>query len=260
MGQRLVRAKTRIRDAGIPFRVPEKEELGERVQAVLDAIYAAYAKGWNEIGEAGVPEIADEAIWLGRLLVSLLPEEPEPKGMLALMYYAEARRAARRDADGAYVPLEDQDTSLWDDSQIRLAESLLSSANTGGPTGRYQLEAAIQSAHIARRLGGVPTWPAIIQLYDHLYALTRSPVVTLNRAIALGEVEGPGPALDAIAPLAADKRMQSYQPYWAARGHLLAQTGAYADAHDAFTIAIGLTTDDAVKVYLTHKRDVLPHA
>ena len=260
MGQRLVRAKTRIKDAGIPFRLPEKEELGERVQAVLDAIYAAYAKGWNEIGEAGVPDIADEAIWLARLVVSLMPAEPEPKGMLALMYYAEARRAARRSPQGAYVPLEEQDTSLWDDSQIHLAESLLSGANAGGPTGRYQLEAAIQSAHVARRLGGAPTWPAIVQLYDHLYALTRSPVVILNRAVALAELEGPAAALDAIAPLTADKRMQSYQPYWAARGHLLAQTGRAADAHEAFTVAIGLTTDDAVKTYLMHKRDALDGA
>jgi len=176
------------------------------------------------------------------------------------MYYAEARRAARRSPQGAYVPLEEQDTSLWDDSQIHLAESLLSGANAGGPTGRYQLEAAIQSAHVARRLGGAPTWPAIVQLYDHLYALTRSPVVILNRAVALAELEGPAAALDAIAPLTADKRMQSYQPYWAARGHLLAQTGRAADAHEAFTVAIGLTTDDAVKTYLMHKRDALDGA
>jgi RNA polymerase sigma-70 factor (ECF subfamily) len=257
MGQRLVRAKTRIKDAGIPFGIPGKEELGERVQAVLDAIYAAYAKGWNEIGEAGVPEIADEAIWLGRLVVSLLPDAPDAKGMLALMYYAEARRPARRDSSGAYVPLEEQDTSLWDDSQIRLAEDLLSDANAGGPTGRYQLEAAIQSAHVARRLGGVATWPAIVQLYDHLYALTRSPVVILNRAVALAELEGPKSALGAMDPLGNDKRMQSYQPYWAARGHLLAQTGANADAHEAFTIAIGLTTDDAVTAYLLQRRDAL---
>jgi RNA polymerase sigma-70 factor (ECF subfamily) len=173
MGQRLVRAKTRIRDAGIPFGVPEKEDLPERLDAVLDAIYAAYSKGWNEIGETGVPEIAEEAIWLGRLVVSLLPEAPEANGMLALMLYAEARRAARRDAGGAYVPLERQDTKLWDDSQIALAERLLHDANAGGPSGRYQLEAAIQSAHVARRLAGAATWPAIVALYDHLLALTR---------------------------------------------------------------------------------------
>jgi RNA polymerase sigma-70 factor, ECF subfamily len=250
MGQRLVRAKTRIRDAGIPFGVPEKEELAERVQAVLDAIYAAYSKGWNEVGETGVPEIADEAIWLGRLVVSLLPEEPEAKGMLALMLYAEARRAARRDAGGAYVPLEEQDVGLWDDSQIALAEQLLRQANAGGPTGRYQLEAAIQSAHIARRLTGAATWPAVVSLYDHLLALTRSPVVMLNRAVALAEVEGPDAALAAIEPLASDKRMLGYQPYWAARGHLLARVDRRSEAAEAFTAAIGLTTDEAVRAYL----------
>jgi RNA polymerase sigma-70 factor (ECF subfamily) len=250
MGQRLVRAKTRIRDTGIPFGVPEKEELAERVQAVLDAIYAAYSKGWNEVGETGVPEIADEAIWLGRLVVSLLPEEPEAKGVLALMLYAEARRAARRDAGCAYVPLEEQDVGLWDDSQIALAEQLLRQANAGGPTGRYQLEAAIQSAHIGRRLTGAATWPAVVRLYDHLLALTRSPVVMLNRAVALAEVEGPDAALAAIEPLASDERMVGYQPYWAARGHLLARVDRRSEAAEAFTVAIGLTTDEAVRAYL----------
>lgn len=257
MGQRLVRAKTRIKDAGIPFRVPDREELGERLHAVLDAIYAAYAKGWNEVGETGVPEIADEAIWLGRLVVSLLPDEPEAKGMLALMLYAEARRGARRNASGAYVPLEEQDTSLWDDSQIQTAERLLRDASAAGPSGRYQLEAAIQSAHTARRLANVRNWPIVVQLYDHLFALTRSPVVTLNRAVALAEVEGPEAALAALGPLAADKRMQSYQPYWAARGHLLARARNRTDAAEAFTVAIGLTTDEAVIAYLRRQLDNL---
>ena len=260
MGQRLVRAKTRIKDAGIPFRVPDKEELAERLQAVLDAIYAAYAKGWNEIGETGVPEIADEAVWLGRLVVSLLPDEPEAKGMLALMLYAEARRAARRDSAGAYVPLERQDTSLWDDSQIALAERLLHDANAGGPTGRYQLEAAIQSAHVARRLSRIDNWAVVVQLYDLLLTLTRSPVVVLNRAVALAEAEGPTSGLEAMAPLAADRRMQSYQPYWAARGHLLARADGRVDAAEAFRVAIGLTTDDAVTAYLQSQLDSLHDA
>jgi RNA polymerase sigma-70 factor (ECF subfamily) len=252
MGQRLVRAKTRIRDAGIPFSVPEeKEELAERLQAVLDAIYAAYSKGWNEVGDAGVPEIADEAIWLGHLVVSLLPNEPEAKGMLALMLYAEARRSARRDVDGAYVPLEEQDTRLWDDSQIAQAEALLREASQSGPTGRYQLEAAIQSAHTARRMTGVANWPVVVRLYDHLLALTGSPVVVLNRAMAVAEVEGADAALSGpIASLAGDKRMVGYQPYWAARGHLLARTGRVTEAADAFSVAIGLTTDEAVRAYL----------
>jgi RNA polymerase sigma-70 factor (ECF subfamily) len=260
MGQRLVRAKTRIKDAGIPFRVPEKEELPERLGAVLDAIYAAYAKGWNEIGDVGAPEIAEEAMWLGHLIVSLLPDEPEAKGMLALMLYAEARRPARRDAEGAYVPLEQQDVTLWDDSQIALAEQLLHGANAGGPTGRYQLEAAIQSAHIARRMTGAQSWPVVVKLYDHLLSLTRSPVVALNRAVALAEVEGPEPALAAIEPLGSDKRMGSYQPYWAALGHLRARAGQRAGAREAFTVAIGLTTDEAVRTYLQHQLSALADA
>lgn len=250
MGQRLVRAKSRIRDAGIPFRVPEKEELAERLDVVLDAIYAAYTKGWNEIGEAGTSDLAEEAIWLGRLLVSLLPAEPEARGMLALMLYAEARRTARRDANGAYMPLEQQDTSLWDDSLIGIAEALLREANAGGPSGRFQIEAAIQSAHTARRMTGTPNWPAVVKLYDHLLALTGSPVVVLNRAVALAERDGPDAGLTAIEPLAADRRMASYQPYWAARGHLLARAGRAAEASEAFTMAIGLSADDAVRAYL----------
>ena len=260
MGQRLVRAKTRIRDAGIPFNVPEKEELSERLQVVLDAIYAAYAKGWNEVGDVGVPEIADEAIWLGRLVVSLLPAEPEAKGMLALMLYAEARRAARRDTEGAYVPLEQQDVSLWDDSQIALAEQLLRQASASGPTGRYQLEAAIQSAHTARRITGADNWEVVVEIYDHLLTLTRSPVVALNRAVAIAEAAGPQAALAAIAPLASDKRMLGYQPYWAARGHLLARTDNRTDAAEAFRVAIGLTTDDAVRAYLQGQLSALHDA
>jgi RNA polymerase sigma-70 factor, ECF subfamily len=255
MGQRLVRGKTRIRDAGIPFSVPEdKEELAERLQAVLDAIYAAYAKGWNDVGDAGVPEIAEEAVWLGRLVVALLPNEPEAKGMLALMLHAEARRAARRDGGGAYVPLEEQDTTLWDGSQIAEAEMLLREASQSGPTGRYQLEAAIQSAHTARRMTGVANWPVVVRLYDHLLALTGSPVVVLNRAVALAEVDGADAALAVVLSLGGDKRIQGYQPYWAARGHLLARSGRGAEATEAFSVAIGLATDEAVRAYLHRQR------
>jgi RNA polymerase sigma-70 factor (ECF subfamily) len=250
MGQRLSRAKTRIRDAGIPFRVPDAEELPERLADVLDAIYAAYTKGWNEVGEDAIPELADEAIWLGRLVVSLLPDEPEAKGMLALMLYTAARRAARRDAAGAYVPLERQDTSRWDHSMITFAENLMHQANAAGPSGRYQIEAAIQSAHVARRLTGVSNWPAVVSLYDHLLALTSSPVVILNRAVARAEVDGPRAALADLTPLESDKRMLSYQPYWAAKGHLLERAGDNARAAEALTVAIGLTTDEAVKGYL----------
>jgi RNA polymerase sigma-70 factor (ECF subfamily) len=257
MGQRLVRAKTRIKETGIPFRVPEKEELPERLDAVLEAIYAAYAKGWGEIGEAGTPQLADEAIWLGRLIVSLLPDEPEAKGMLALMLYTEARRPARRDAAGAYVPLDEQNTSLWDEPLIEAAEAMLRAANVGGPSGRYQIEAAIQSAHVARRLRNQPAWPAIVALYDHLYRLTNSPVALLNRAAALAEIEGPEAALAELESLAADRRLQDYQPYWAAKAHLAARAGRKAEAHEALTLAIGLATDTAVRHYLQQQMAAL---
>jgi len=257
MGQRLVRAKTRIRQAGIPLRVPDRDELPERLDAVLEAIYAAYSKGWAEIGEDGNSSLAEEAIWLGWLVVSLLPREPEAKGMLALMLYAEARRAARRDSEGTYLPLDEQDVALWDKSQLQTAEALLHEANAAGPSGRYQIEAAIQSAHMARCWSGRDTRRAILALYDHLLAFTGSPVAALNRAVALAAVEGPAAALDQMGPLASDKRMLGYQPYWAVRGHLLAETGRKAEAHEALTVAIGLSTDEAVKRYLDGKREAL---
>ena len=259
MGQRLVRAKTRIRDAGIPFRTPDREELPERLGAVLEAIYAAYARGWRELDD-GAARLADEAIWLGQVVVELLPDEPEAKGVLALMLYTEARRAARRTAGGAFVPLEEQDVGLWDHGALAAAERLLSEASAAGPSGRYQIEAAIQSAHVARRLGGAATWPAIVALYDHLLALTGSPVVALNRAAALAETAGPETALAALEPLAHDERLAGYQPYWAARGALLARTGRTTEARDALTRAMGLADDPAVRDHLRTQLDALPTA
>ncbi len=259
MGQRLVRAKTRIRDAGIPLHLPERADLPERLAAVLDAIYAAYNKGWDGAGEAVSPELADEALWLGRLIVSLLPEEPEAKGMLALMLYTSARGAARRDGAGVYVPLEEQDTTQWNEGQLALAEALLRQANASGPSGRYQLEAAIQSAHVSRRLTGCSNWQAVVALYEHLHALTHSPVVMLNRAVARAELDGPDAALADLALLEDERRLHSYQPYWAAKGHLLARAGNATAAAEALTVAIGLTTDDALKSYLKARLSLLVH-
>ena len=170
MGQRLSRAKARIRQAGIPFRVPDREELPDRLEAVLEAIYAAYSRGWVETGEGAPSLFTGEAIWLGQIVVSLLPAEPEAKGLLALMLYSDARRAARRDAQGAYVPLDEQDITVWNVPQLQEAEAVLRAASAGGPSGRYQLEAAIQSAHVARRLSSVDVRRALVSLYDHLVA------------------------------------------------------------------------------------------
>jgi RNA polymerase sigma-70 factor (ECF subfamily) len=257
MSQRLVRAKARIKEAGIPFRVPDADELPDRLDTVLEAIYAAYSKGWGEIGEGGGESLAGEAIWLAQLVVALLPAEPEAKAMLALMLYAEARRAARRSPAGAYIPLDEQDTGAWDGAHIARAEDLLRQATAIGSSGRYQIEAAIQSAHVARRLVGVDTAAAILALYDHLLALTASPVVALNRAVALAEVEGPAAGLAALMPLGEDKRLVDYQPYWAARGHLAARAGDRADAHSSLTLALGLSADPAVRAYLREELDKL---
>ena len=259
MGQRLVRAKTRIRETGIPFRVPERAELGDRLDAVLEAIYAAFAEGWSDpVGtETRARNLATEGIWLGRLVATLMPDEPEALGLLALMLFAEARRAARRSAEGDFVPLAQQDCDLWDRTLIDEAEALLSHAAASGVVGRYQLEAAVQSAHAARRLTGRTDWPAIRALYDALFSIVGSPVVAINRAVALAETEGAMAGLAALYVLGDDKRLNEYQPYWAARAGLLARLGQVPQASEAYDRAIGLERDPAVRRFLQGKRAAL---
>jgi RNA polymerase sigma-70 factor (ECF subfamily) len=262
MSQRLVRAKTRIKLAAIPFRMPDRADLAERLQSVLDAIYATFAAGWTD--PAGTDprrrDLAREAIWLGRLVASLLPDQPEALGLLALMLYAEARRPARRDADGLYVPLEKQPIEAWDPVLISQAEALLLRASALGEFGRFQLEAAVQSAHIVRRQTGRPDWPAILHLYSGLMALTGSPVVAINRAVALAEIKGAQAGLAQLDTLAADPRLAAYQPYWAARAGLLARVGAVEDAAAAYRQAIGLEADPAVRQFLRGQMEAMPEA
>ncbi|AMX95957.1 RNA polymerase sigma factor [Mesorhizobium sp. M7A.F.Ca.CA.002.10.1.1] len=259
MGQRLVRAKSRIRETGIPFRVPEQAELGERLDAVLEAIYAAFAEGWSDPAgtETRGRNLATEGIWLGRLVASLLPEEPEALGLLSLMLFAESRRAARRSAAGDFVPLAEQDCLLWDRALIDEAEALLSHAAAKGIIGRYQLEAAVQSAHAARRLTGRTDWAAIREFYDALLSIAGSPVVAINRAVAIAEAEGAVAGLAALYVLGDDKRLDDYQPYWAARAGLLARLGQVLQACEAYDRAIGLERDPAVRRFLQEKRAVL---
>jgi predicted RNA polymerase sigma factor len=206
MSQRLVRAKDKIRKAGIPFRIPERQELADRLAAVLDAIYAAFSEGWTDSGGTDVArrDLAEEALFLGQLITQLLPDEPEALGLLALMLYVEARRPARRNAEGEYVPLAKQDIALWSSEMIRAAEALLLRASSLGSIGRYQLEAALQSAHIARHRKGDANWPSVVQLYDALLALSGSPVVAINRALAVAEVDGAPAALEILQGLAGD--------------------------------------------------------
>jgi len=260
MGKRLVRAKEKIRQAGIPFRVPGHDELPARLDTVLNAIYAAFSEGWTDPGgaDAARRELTDEALYLSRLVVALLPEEPESLGLLALLLHAEARRRARRSAAGEFVPLAEQDQLLWDHAQIAEAESLLHRAGSMRRIGRFQLEAAVQSAHVDRCRNGAANWPHVAELYDALFALTGSPVVLINRALAVAEADGAAAGLEAMPDQAADVRLTEYQPFWAARSELLARTGAIAEARRANEIAIGLERDPAVRRFLERRRAALP--
>jgi RNA polymerase sigma-70 factor (ECF subfamily) len=259
MGKRLVRAKNKIRQAGIPFRIPEREELPTRLENVLDAVYAAFAEGWSDPGgtDAARRDLTGEAIFLARVAAELLPREPEALGLLALMLHAEARRHARRSQDGEYIPLAVQDPALWDWNMIEEAESLLRRASGLGTIGRYQVEGALQSAHVYRRRTGQDNWTDVVRLYDVLFTFTGSPVVALNRALAIAEVHGAAAALARMPDAAADARLAEYQPYWAARADLLARTGAYDEARHAYGIAIGLERDPAVRRFLERRRAAL---
>ena len=260
MGKRLVRAKEKIRQAGIPFQLPEREELPARLDTVLDAIYASFTEGWTDAGGTDVVrrDLTEESLFLARLVVELLPEAPEPLGLLALMLHAEARRRARRTEDGEYVPLAEQDTELWDSQMILEAEELLRRASALASIGRYQLEAALQSAHVYRCRIGQDNWADVVQLYDALFALVGSPVVAINRALAIAELHGPASALQAMPDAAADARLAEYQPYWAARAQLLAKSGATDEARKAYQMAIGLERDSAVRRFLQQRQSRLP--
>ncbi len=255
MGQRLSRAKAKIRLAGVPFRLPEPEDLPERLGAVLDAIYAAFSHGWDEAfsDDPHGRDLAEEAIWLGRVVVALAPAEPEAKGLLSLMLAAHSRRCARRNRAGHYVPLSEQDTTLWDKDAIEEAETHLRMASEAMRPGRFQLEAAVQSAHLARRFGAPTDWAAIAALYDALYEMTGSPVVAVNRAVAKAEAEGPAAGLALLATIGLRDGLDGFEPYWVAKANLCARTGAIEEARRAFTLAIGLQTDPAARAFLIER-------
>jgi RNA polymerase sigma-70 factor (ECF subfamily) len=260
MAQRLVRAKRKIRDAGISMHVPDALDLPDRLEAVLDAIYVAYADGWGDpAGLSGHERgLSEEAIRLGRLVVALSEREPEPLGLLALMLYADSRRTTRRSDAGDYVPLADQETAEWDGVMIDEAEELLARAARRGRMGRFQLEAAIQSVHAARRRTGTTDWPAIVTLYDALLAITQSVVVATNRAVAVASVDGPAAGLAALDAVRDDRRLETYQPYWAARAELCARIGDTPAAGAAYARAIGLATDPAMRRFLIERRQSAP--
>lgn len=256
MSKRLVRAKDKIRSAGIPFAIPDRAELPERLSAVLDAIYAAFSEGWSDPAGADAVRrnLTGESLFLARLLTELMPSEPEALSLAALMFHAEARRPARRTPEGDYVPLVEQDTSVWNAQLLAEADRLLRRASRKSDLGRYELEAALQSAHAHRCMTGRNTWPDIVALYDALQLLAGSSVIAINRALAIAEVEGPEAGLAALPDPSADSRLGDYQSYWAARADLLARTGSNDEAVEAYDMAIGLERDPSVRVFLQKRK------
>lgn len=254
MSQRLVRAKSKIRDAGIGFELPEASDLPTRLEAVLEAIYAAYSNGWDSITGADPRQkgLTEEAIWLARLCVQLMPDAPEARGLLALMLHCEARWDARRAADGAYVPLSHQDVRLWSKSLIHEAENELTQAATFKQSGRFQLEAAIQSAHAQRAFSGTVDWNALVLLYEGLIQLAPTLGAFVGRAAAIAEANGAEPGWALLESLPTDA-VDNYQPYWALKAHLLMQLGRKTEAKTAYTRAIGLVEDPAIRQFLLYQ-------
>jgi predicted RNA polymerase sigma factor len=248
MSQRLVRAKVRIRDAGIAFELPERSESAGRLAAVLQAIYAAFTLS-AEPSDDGRSDLAAEAIWLARTAVALMPDEPEARGLLALMLHVEARRAARRSGDGGFVRLSDQDVSRWSNELIQEAETELSRAAAFGRPGRFQLEAAIQSVHAGRRVSGRTEWPVVAQLYRALREAAPTVGAAVGEAgarLQCGGAAGALALLDELDP----KAVAAYQPYWAVRAEALRRSGRPDEARAAFDVAIGLSEDPSVRRFL----------
>ena len=255
MGQRLFRAKTKIRSGGIPFEIPPERDLPERLDAVLEAIYAAFGLGWDDMAGADHRgrDLAEEAMWLARVLLQLMPGEAEVQGLLALMLYCEARRAARRDAKGRYVPLSEQNPNQWSLPLIEEAEHHLAEAFKHGRVGRFQVEAAIQSVHAERARTGRTDWTAIVLFYEQLLRISPALGTRAGYAAALAEANGPAAGLAVLESIDTEA-VSHYQPYWAVRAHLLQRLGKTREATDAYDRAIGLAEDPAVREFLLHKR------
>ncbi len=258
MGQRLSRAKGKIRDARIAFAVPDRDDWSARLPPLLAAIYAAYGLGWGDHagGEAEGRNLADEALELGFALRGLMGLEPELNGLLALILYCEARRDARMTSDGRYVALGDQDTQLWDRDMIGLANQLLNAAQPLGRFGRYQLEAAIQSVHAARAVTGRTNWDEIVTLYQGLLHYAPSLAAQVGYAAALGEAGKPADGLAVLDTMDAE-RMADYQPFWATRAHLLHRLERTGEAAMAYDRAIGLSRHDGQRVFLQGRKALL---
>jgi RNA polymerase sigma-70 factor (ECF subfamily) len=248
MAQRLVRAKGKIKAARIPYRVPHDADLPERLRGVLAVVYLVFNEGYTASGGASLvrDDLCHEAIRLGRLLVELMPDEPEAVGLLALMLLAAARREARTDGDGRLVPLPSQDRARWDAGLVAEGRDLVRACLRRGRPGPYQIQAAIQAVHT-----DVPTdWAQVVALYDQLLALAPTPVAALNRAVAVAEVEGPAAALALVEPLP----LERLHVYHAVRADLLRRLGRFTEAADAYAAAVACTSNAAEVAFLEARR------
>ncbi len=259
LGQRLVRAKQKIHDAGIPYRVPPDDLLKERLSGVLAVLYLVYNQGYSSGAEARPFE--NDAIDLTRILISLMPDEPEPKGLLALMLYASSRRSSRCNEEGVTIPLDEQNRSTWDHDMISEARDWLMQARASNDIGPYQIQAGIHGIHGESPTADETDWKAIFLLYTSLYEQVPSPVVALNRAVALSRVQdargGAENALRLLRPLEDASVFKSYQPYFATLADLHARAGNHELAVENYREAIALTTYDPDRRFLEGKLDCL---
>ena len=259
MAQRLVRAKRKIRDAGIPFAIPDAERLPERLDGVCAAVYLIFNQGYAaSTGDALVRhDLCDEAVRLARLLAELMPHEPEVLGLLALMLFHDARRDARSDARGELVTLEEQNRSLWHRGEIEEALSLLGRAALANREGPYQLQAAIAAVHAVARDSAHTNWRGIAALYERLATFGDSPVVELNRAVAVAMDAGPAPALALVDRLARDGALDDYHLLHATRADLLRRLGRLSDASAAYERAAALAKNGSERRFLARRLEEL---